>query len=198
MKTKKPKQKTKKPEVRYLNDMKEVVFDKEWLKTAPNFELYYMCRGIKQKDELRYDITTIPPRMLGKEFVKTKGNRNSDGYPELYNVFEGELYFLTQKSDNGIVNDVKATKLCKGDWIVIRPDYYVIAINPTKKVAAAANWVSQKNKNIYSEMEKMNGACYYYTKSGWVKNKNYKNVPKLRFEKPLKRMPKNLDFLTNG
>jgi len=41
----------------------------------------------------------------------------------------------------------------------------------------------------------MQGACYFYTKSGWIKNKNYKFVPKIRFEKPLKEKPKNLDFL---
>jgi len=45
------------PDIRYLKDMKEVVYDKEWLKKAPrDLELYYMYRGIKKKDGLRYDI----------------------------------------------------------------------------------------------------------------------------------------------
>jgi oxalate decarboxylase/phosphoglucose isomerase-like protein (cupin superfamily) len=43
----------------------------------------------------------------------------------------------------------------------------------------------------------MKGGCYYYTKSGWVKNKNYEKTPELRFEKPLKSIPKNIDFLKN-
>jgi oxalate decarboxylase/phosphoglucose isomerase-like protein (cupin superfamily) len=41
----------------------------------------------------------------------------------------------------------------------------------------------------------MQGACYYYTKNGWIKNENYKNVPPLRFEESLKSEPTNLDFL---
>jgi len=41
----------------------------------------------------------------------------------------------------------------------------------------------------------MKGAGYFYTKSGWIKNKNYGKVLQLRFERPLKSKPKNLDFL---
>ena len=41
----------------------------------------------------------------------------------------------------------------------------------------------------------MKGAGYFYTKRGWIKNKNYAKIPKLRIEKPLKSKPKNLDFL---
>jgi len=61
-------------EIRYLDDMKIVLYDKAWAKTAPNLEVYYMERGLEEKNGLRYDITTIPPKMLGKEFVKTKGH----------------------------------------------------------------------------------------------------------------------------
>jgi oxalate decarboxylase/phosphoglucose isomerase-like protein (cupin superfamily) len=48
---------------------------------------------------------------------------------------------------------------------------------------------------VYKELLAMKGAGYFYTKSGWKKNKNYKIVPKLRFESPLKQIPSNLDFL---
>jgi glucose-6-phosphate isomerase len=61
-------------EIRYLDDMRTVLYDKAWARTAPNFEVYYMERGLEEKDGLRYDITTIPPKMLGQEFVKTKGH----------------------------------------------------------------------------------------------------------------------------
>ena len=56
-------------EIRYLDDMKMVLYDKAWARTAPNFEVYYMERGIEEKNDLRYDITTIPPKMLGQELV---------------------------------------------------------------------------------------------------------------------------------
>ena len=43
----------KKPDIRYLNEMKNVVYDKEWLKTAPNIELYYMYRSIEEQNGIR-------------------------------------------------------------------------------------------------------------------------------------------------
>lgn len=182
-------------EIRYLNDMREVLYDQKWAKSAPNLELYYMYRGIKEKDGLRYDITIIPPRMLGKEFVKTKGNKNSDNFSELYTVLNGEVIFLTQKTQGKITKDVIATKVKKGEWITVPADYYVVAINPSKKLLKLGNWVSKKNKNTYEIMEKNQGACYYCTSGDWIKNKNYKSAPKLRFEKPLKNKPKNFNFL---
>ena len=187
--------KNKKSDIHFLYDMKMVLYDKEWAKKAPNFELYYVYRGVKKRGDLRYDITVIPPRMLGKEFVKTKGNRNSGNFPELYTVLMGKVIFLMQKSAGKTVKDVRIVKMKKGDWVIIPPDYYAVAINPSKKILKTANWVSEKNKNIYKEMEGMRGASYYYTKAGWIKNENYQKIPKLKFERPLKSVPKNLDFL---
>lgn len=190
--------KNKTPDIRYLNDMKDVIYDKEWLKTAPNLELYYMYRGLKKKGELRYDITIIPAQMLGKEFVRTKGNRNSKDFPELYNVLEGEAIFLMQKTnkkDIKVIEDVVAIKAKSKDSVIISAEYAIIMINPSDQILKTANWVSEKNENIYEELKAMQGACYFYTIDGWVKNKNYKKVPELRFEEPKKSMPKNLEFL---
>ncbi len=195
MKIKKQKIKSKYSEIRYLYDIKDVLFDKDLLKATKNFPLYYMYRGVNRMEELRYDITDIPPKMLGREFVKTKGNRNSKKFPELYTVLKGKAIFLMQKMKGKIIKDVFVIKAEKGSWVIVSPKYYIITINPLKKILKIGNWVSEKNKNIYEELEKMHGACYYYTKSGWIKNKNYKKIPKLRFEKSLKSIPKNLDFL---
>ena len=199
-----------KPDIRYLKDMKEVIYDKQWLKTAPeSLELYYMYRGInpvqilpkakimagKEKRGLRYDITIIPSRMLGQEFVKTKGHHHSDKYQEIYIVLNGEAIFLFQKSKGKIVEDVLATKAEKGDVVIVPLNYGHITINPLNQELKIANWISENCQNVYSIFKKMKGACYFYTKNGWIKNKNYKKIPELRFEKPLKSMPKNLDFL---
>lgn len=175
--------------------MKKVLFDKDWAKTAPNLKLYYMYRGVKKKDGLRYDITSMPARMLGKEFIKTKGNCNSKNYPEFYTVLAGKAIFLMQKMAGKKVRDVVAIKAKKGESIIVPPKYYVVTINCAKTGLKAGNWVSEKNKNTYKAMEEKKGACYYYTKSGWTKNKSYATIPALRYKKPLKRLPKNLDFL---
>ena len=178
-----------KPNIRYLKDMKDVVYDKEWLKTADlNLELYYIYRGVDKKNGLRYDITVIPPKMLGKEFVKTKGHNHP--VKEKYTVLEGEVIFLIQKGREKI-EDIYVVKARKGDSIIIPADYDDhIAINPFNKELKLGNWISENCKNDYRQIEKMKGAGYFYTKGpakgkvNWKKNKNYKKIPKLRFEKP--------------
>ncbi len=189
----------KKPDIRYLNDIKDVLYDTEWAKTAPNLELYYMYRGIEEKGELRYDITIIPPQMLGKEFVKTKGHEHLGKYGEVYLVLEGQAIYLMQKRKENIIEDVYAVKAKREEVVVIPPFYGHVTINPSSsKNLKMANWISKNCKSDYSLFEELQGACYYYTTKGWVKNEKYANVPKIRFEKPLKAVPKNLDFLKIG
>ena len=175
--------------------MRMVLYDKKWAKKTPNFELYYVYRGIKKRGDLRYDITIIPARMLGKEFVKTKGHEHSKNYGEVYVVLEGQAIYLMQKCKRKEVEDVYATRAKKGEAVIIPPGYGHLTINSSKKNLIEANWCSEKCQNKYELFEKMQGACYFYTKSGWIKNRNYKSVPEIRFEKPLKEIPKDLEFL---
>ena len=53
-------------------------------------------------------------------------------------------------------------------------------------------------KRCYENMERMNGACYFDTADGWLKNNNFKKIPELCFEKPLKSAPADLTFLLHG
>lgn len=184
-----------KPEIRCLNDMSQVIYDKEWLKNAPDSELYYMYRGLKEKDGLRYDITVVPAKMLGQEFVKTKGHYHSGKCQEIYIVLEGEAIYLMQKQKNNEIEDVYSVKAKKGDIVIIPSHYGHVTINPASQELKMANWISEECKSDYQPILKKQGACYFYTKQGWIKNKNYSQIPELRFEKPLKEMPNNLDFL---
>ncbi len=187
-----------KPDIRFLNDMKEVLCDKKWAKTAPNFELYYMYRGIKKKGELRYDITVIPPLMLGQEFVKTKGHAHTKTYGEVYIVLAGQALYLLQKYANNKIEDVYAVKAKRGEVVVVPPYYGHITINPSKKeTLKEANWVCKNCENVYDSFLEKQGACYYFVERGWIKNKRYGIIPKLRFEKPLKKWrPKLLKQLS--
>lgn len=184
------------PDIRKLNDIKSVVYDQEWLKNADDFDIYYMYRGLEEKDALRYDITVVPAIMIGKEFNKTKGHFHIGNIQETYTVLEGEAIYLMQKIKEQAVEDVYAVMAKKGDSIIIPSGYGHVTINPSKsKELKMANWISMGCKSDYSFFEKMQGACYYYTEQGWVKNENYKNVPELRFEEPLKYLPEDLSFL---
>jgi glucose-6-phosphate isomerase len=181
-----------KSQTRYLEELKNVIYDKEWFKKSKNFPLYYIWRGIKEKDNLRYDITIIPPKILGKEFVKTKGHYHIGNFGELYKVLSGEGIFLIQKKDLSEIYFVRAKK---GEFVKISSGYGHVTINPSKKILKIANWISKDCQSDYKSIEEKRGFCYYYTIEGWMKNKNYKKIPKLKEKKPLKKMPKSLKFL---
>lgn len=188
--------KLKKPNmVRYLKEMREVLYDQKWAKTAKNFPVYYVWRGVEEKNGLRYDITVIPPRMFGSEFPKTKGHRHLNNFSELITVLEGEAFYLSQSGKNNKIDKIEVIKTKKGDWLIYPPNCEHLTINPGKKNLVMANWLSIKCQSDYSLFEKFGGAGCFYTKNGWIKNKNYKKIPKMRFKKPLKKKPKNFDFL---
>jgi len=185
-----------KPDVRHLSELHNMLFDKDWEKTAnPDTDLYYMYRILKEENGLRYDVTVIPPKMLGSEFVKTKGHQHQGFYGEIYAVLEGEGLYFFQKGEEDKIEDVCVTHAKKGDIIIVPPGYGHVTINPSDKELKMANWVKTTDKGNFSWFEKMHGACYYYTKNGWIKNENYKSVPALREEQPTKSIPEDLSFL---
>lgn len=185
------------PDIRKLNDMREVLADKDFAKNSPDTDLYFMYRGLAEKDNLRYDITTIPAKMLGSEFNKTKGHYHVGAMQELYMVLEGTAIYLLQKRNaEGKIEDVYAVEAHKGDSVIMPAFYGHVTINPSKtEELKMANWVCKDCKSDYSEYIKLAGACWYFTESGWIRNENYKNVPELRFEQPLKEIPQDLNFL---
>lgn len=188
--------KNRKPDIRHLLDMKEVIYDKQWLSTAPNDELYYMYRKVREENNLVNHITVIPPKMLGKEYIKTKGHYHSDKkYGELYRVLEGKGLFLLQSKNNGAIEDVYYVEAEKGEYIPVLPGYGHIMINNSSENLVTIDWSVEQCKGIYEPILEKQGGCYYFTNSGWIKNENYKEVPELRSEEPLKSMPKNLNFL---
>jgi glucose-6-phosphate isomerase len=187
------------PDIRFLYDLKDVLYDQEWLKTAPNFEVYYMYRGVSAnpKDKqimdsanLRYDITIIAPQMLGAEYPKTLGHRHAAAnnadltYPEIYEVLQGEGIFLAQKRNNGKIEDTYAVKAQQGEKIIIPPNYEHITINASNKELIMANWSEKNFKSDYRPIKDKKGACYYaLSEDGiikWLKNTNYANIPELK------------------
>ena len=125
-------------DVRKLHDMEDVVFDREWFEEteARNRDVYYMYRDLAKSDsdlevikahQLRYDITVIPPGMLGSEYIKTVGHYHprvpgtNISYPEIYQVLEGSATYLLQKVKYGeedLVLDVVAITAEKGDLVL--------------------------------------------------------------------------------
>jgi glucose-6-phosphate isomerase len=182
-------------EVRRLSDMKDVVYDQDWAEHSEDVPLYYMYRGLYRSPEdrrvmeslhLRYDITIIPPFMLGVEYVKTAGHYHPRvegeevSYTEVYQVLEGSAEYLLQRVAGGVVEDVVLIHAEAGDVVVIPPDYGHVTVNASKSVLKMSNWVSSRFASIYEPFRQRRGAVYYILKEGRVKNANYDSVPPLR------------------
>jgi glucose-6-phosphate isomerase len=180
------------PDVRRLYDMREVIFDQEWLAGAENLELYFMYRDLflshSDKENLmdqglRYDITIIPPNMLGLEFVKTAGHyhplapKSEVTYPELYEVLEGEALYLLQKKD---LSDVVAVYARTGDKVVVPPDYGHITINRFNKTLKMSNFVARDFSSLYQPFKEKGGGAYFYLREGFLKNQSCPEAVELR------------------
>ncbi|NYT19285.1 MAG: glucose-6-phosphate isomerase, partial [Methanosarcinales archaeon] len=188
------------PDVRMLHDMKEVVCDRNWFDSVDDFELYYMFRHLStsedelktiNKQHLRYDITVIPPGMMGREFVKTAGHYHPNvpgediSYPEVYQVLEGEATYLLQKHEVDDIVDVVVIKAKAGDIALIPPEYGHVTINASDEPLKMANWVCCDFASSYVPFRDMEGGAYYLLDKGFVKNPNYEDLPELRYITPL-------------
>ena len=163
--------KTREPDIRRLFDMKDVIFDQSWLAGRENFELYYMFRdlflsradGEKLRDQnLRYDITIIPPGMMGCEYIKTAGHYHPQApgsavtYPELYEVLEGEALYLLQNED---LSDVVAINAVAGDKVLVPPNYGHITINRSNKILKMSNFVARDFSSLYDPIKEKGGGA---------------------------------------
>jgi glucose-6-phosphate isomerase, archaeal len=204
-------------DVRKLHDMEDVLFDKEWFdKTeARNKDIYYMYRDLAKNDNdlevikahhLRYDITIIPPGMLGSEYTKTVGHYHPDvpgtgvSYPEIYQVLEGSAIYLLQKVEQGeedVVLDITVIKAEKGDLVIIPPGYGHVTINASEEILKMANWVCRDFSSVYEPIKRLSGASYFLLKDGFVKNPLYRNVPPIRDLQPLNPHDLGLNSVEN-
>lgn len=195
-----------KPKIRYAAEMDSVIYDRKWIENSSDLKLYYMYRDLAENEEdhkkaieenLRYDITVLPPLMLGKEYLKTAGHghpivpQTKLTYPEIYEVLRGKAIFLLQSAQGGEINNVYAISAKENDKIIIPPNYDHLMINTSNQELKTANWVCREFAvNIYDVIQEKRGFCYYALKGNleeeinWVKNENYTGIPSLEFLSP--------------
>ncbi len=178
------------PSVRTIEDMRTVLADSSCRKSGP---LYSMYRDLAKSDTdrswlhehtMRYDITVIPPNTICGERVKTKGhyhpkNPAGIGYPEIYEVIEGQGHYLLQ---SGQLDDVVMVSARAGDLVIIPPDYGHVTINPSPDTTLVmANIVSGAFESEYGAYEKYHGGAYYEMSDGRLeKNPLYPDMPPIR------------------
>ncbi|MDE4907337.1 glucose-6-phosphate isomerase [Methanogenium marinum] len=186
------------PSVRTVGDMECVLADRDGVELDSTTPLYYMYRDLAMNEtdrevlsrqNIRYDITVIPPVVLGREYVKTKGHYHPDtssgiGYPELYQVLAGEAHFLLQRKD---LSDVVTVAASAGEYVLVPPGYGHVSINQGKEALVMANLVSNQFESEYAVYEEMHGGAYYAQKkkengSGnvWTQNPVYLSASPIR------------------
>jgi len=140
-------------------------------------EIYYMYRDVHLKSDkdlfekykIRYDMTVIPPFVLGKEFVKTAGHYHPNcentkvGYPEVYEVIYGVAHYILQKRDesNYDVSDCVMIEAKEGDKVIIPSGYGHVTVNPSKKPLVMSNLVCRDFNSEYALYKELKGAAYY-------------------------------------
>lgn len=168
-------------------------------------QAYFMYRNVRlaadendlKRKSLRFDLTVIPPGMLGKEYIKTLGHYHpkkpgtSYFYPELYYVVSGQAtYILQKKMDENRVEDVIMARVKAGNPIIMPPGYGHVTVNELKEPLVMANWVEASFESDYSDYEKLQGAAYYlidtFGTAKTVANEKYYNTPRI---KEMKSMP---------
>jgi glucose-6-phosphate isomerase, archaeal len=177
------------PQVRTTEEIRALLFDPGCKGSGT---LYLMYRDLARstterrwllEHELRYDITVIPPQVLCREYVKTKGHYHPDnpagvGYPEVYEVLEGFAHYLVQNRD---LSDIALFSAGAGDKVIIPPGYGHVTINPSKQALVMANLVSTAFVSDYREYEARHGAAYYELEGEkFIKNPHYPDIPVLR------------------
>jgi len=188
---------------RLLKELLPLVYDKgRWTEEMDyNTPLYFMFRDVCKSvhadkiasNHLRFDITIMLPTKLGLELNKTAGHYHpfvpstSITYPELYEIIEGQAYFILQNADGADVKDVFIVKAGKGDRVIVPPNYGHVMVNVGAKALITANWVCRDFSSIYQPYADRNGAVYYVIRRFGdievIENESYENIPSPKFMK---------------
>lgn len=159
---------------RKLSEMKTVMRGDVDIDLAGNQEVYHMYREITKNNNIRYDITVIPAKIIEKEYNKTYGHYHPIAeenltYPEIYQVLLGKAVFILQKPNRNGSVDVKIINAKTGEVVLIPPGYGHVTINPeNKETLVLANLVSSLFESEYTEYKKNRGAAYYYMNGGEI------------------------------
>ncbi len=188
------------PSVRRLKELFDVAYDKDFFKSIDRMKaVYYMYRDVCRQEEknifeslqLRHDITFIPSFNIGKEYVKTSGHyhpiaTDELSYPEIYEIISGKAHYILQKPQGNKIMDVVLLEAKEGDKIIIPPNYGHITINPSQELLIMANIVSSQFQSLYEPIkEKRGGAYFELLGHEYVKNENYRDLPKIRSYKAM-------------
>jgi len=182
------------PMVRRVKDLEPVLYDASSCRN-PNQPVYTVYRtlwaddderSLLHKHHLRFDVTDMPPLMLGEEYAKTFGHEHlpwTEGWspPELFEVLEGEACFLIQRHNGEKVADVSLKTAREGDVVLAPPSCGHVMINASAKRLIVGNLISRYCLQTYQRFIDQKGGAYFLLNGGrLVRNENYSSLPEVR------------------
>ena len=184
--------------VRRLKELKPVLYDRRYCRIpyleVPVYEIHRNCCNDEARQHLlshglRYDVTIMPPLLLGEEYVKTFGHchlpHGEEGSPpEIFEVLEGEALFLAQKERFGKIEQVFLWTVKEGERILMPPEYGHVMINASSKQLVVGNLISQNCVQMYDPYTRRRGAAFYVlTEMRLVKNPRYPEALEIQTSK---------------
>jgi glucose-6-phosphate isomerase len=162
---------------------------------------YYMDNGVylRQHAErlagvpMRYELTLIPPRRVGREYIKTHGHRHLPDPrtglepPEICEVLLGTAHFLFQTLDPAGPSATFAlcVEVGPGQKVVFPPGFDHCTINPGPEPVLFSDVVALGVRGDYSRFVAARGAAYLEVEEGgrpvFIPNPAYRALPPLRW-----------------
>jgi len=184
--------------VRRLSELKPVLYDRSYCRIpyleVPVYEIHRNCCDDEARQHLlshglRYDVTIMPPLLLGEEYVKTFGHyhqpHGEEGSPpEIFEVLEGEALFLAQKERFGKTAQVFLWTVKEGERILMSSDYGHVMINASGRQLVVGNLIAQNCVQMYDPYIRRRGAAFYVlTGMRLVKNPRYPEAREIQTAK---------------
>jgi glucose-6-phosphate isomerase len=165
---------------------------------------YYMYNGVYRSGDaalldgvpMRYELTLIPPRRIGREFVKTFGHRHCPepgsgmDYAEICEVLVGTAHFLFQTldasgPDASFALCVEATA---GQKVLLPPGFDHCTINSGPEPLLFSDVIALGASGIYDRFRATRGAVYLEVaedgRPQFMANPTYRDVPPLEWIEP--------------
>ncbi len=161
---------------------------------------YYMANGVYRRGDagrladlpFRYELTLIPERRIGREYVKTFGHIHTPepqsglAWCEVCEVLVGTAHFIYQTLDPSEPGATLAyyVEARAGEKILVPPDLDHATINPGPGPLVFSDVVALGIGGNYDRFRATRGAAYYEVVDGgqprFVANPAYRRVPPLR------------------
>ena len=189
--------------VRLLDELTPVALEPEVCRGSREVA-YYMYNGVYLQSDaarlagvrLRYELTLLPPRCLGREYVKTLGHRHCPepasgmDYAEVCEVLAGTAHFLFQTldvtgPDASVAFYVEAKA---GDKVLVPPGFDHCTINAGPDPLLFSDVIALGVTGIYDRFKAARGAAYLEVaeegQPRFIPNPAYRTVPPLQKVKP--------------